>query len=253
MVLHAIDDPIRQVGSCKTLALHGLVIEKGQRQKSVNFLQSRLGDHVRIERLDLVDEAIRVGHHFLRGLPIDLLPLVLQQESARSAHVDALHGRLAEPLQLADRVLVKAVHRLRGRRHGRHGLLEFPVSLGLQRGRVVREGRRLRLLVVRHRLLLRCDGRGLRHLVDEDRGGRLLLLHLHHGDLQVLLQTLHLRLDLFHDRQAALQAVTIPDHVVLLVGQHLQIKIDQLQEGLGRRVVVAALFGQELPVRSVDR
>mmetsp|Transcript_33532 Transcript_33532/g.94240 ORF Transcript_33532/g.94240 Transcript_33532/m.94240 type:complete len:546 (-) Transcript_33532:220-1857(-) len=93
---------------------------------------------------------------------------------------------------------------------------------------------------------------GLSDLLDEDSRGRLLLLHLHHRNVQVLLQTFHLALDLLHDGQASFQAVAIEGYAGLLLREHIDVEADQLEEGLGSGVVEPALHLEEVLVGGID-
>mmetsp|Transcript_42096 Transcript_42096/g.120878 ORF Transcript_42096/g.120878 Transcript_42096/m.120878 type:complete len:290 (+) Transcript_42096:1007-1876(+) len=93
---------------------------------------------------------------------------------------------------------------------------------------------------------------GLSDLLDEDSRGRLLLLHLHHRNVQVLLQTFHLALDLLHDGQTSFQAVAVEGYPRLLLRQHLNVEADQLKEGLGSGVIVPALHLEEVLVGGID-
>mmetsp|Transcript_89948 Transcript_89948/g.259339 ORF Transcript_89948/g.259339 Transcript_89948/m.259339 type:complete len:367 (+) Transcript_89948:2887-3987(+) len=79
MELDDVDRPIRQIGSCEALALHGFIIKEGEGEKRIDLFEDLVWDLFALEGKYRLQERIRVLHHALGRLPIDLLLAVEQQ------------------------------------------------------------------------------------------------------------------------------------------------------------------------------
>mmetsp|Transcript_6913 Transcript_6913/g.16623 ORF Transcript_6913/g.16623 Transcript_6913/m.16623 type:complete len:1317 (-) Transcript_6913:1319-5269(-) len=237
-----VDDPVAKVRGGGRLGGHGLEVEALHLDERPQLLDLVLGHGRAVVVLELLDERVDVVHHLLGHVPLHVvLVVVLDQDEAARRHVLDAARRLLQTLELRKHGLVQAVDGGGGGEHGRLGLRELLVGLGLDLeglgGLDAGELGGLRRALGEHLGLGALDA----HVLDQHVGGGLLLLDLLHGVGQVDLELGHVARGLAERREADVEAVDLHLDLAALHANQILVEGDELEERLGRHVVEATL------------
>mmetsp|Transcript_46858 Transcript_46858/g.111156 ORF Transcript_46858/g.111156 Transcript_46858/m.111156 type:complete len:483 (+) Transcript_46858:3837-5285(+) len=251
-VLEEIAKTSRGVG----LLLHDLkvrnVFKREVRARSVHVLggQRTIVDD-RLHPLQVLDELVHVLHHVLGRVPVPVLRAFSAQCQHRCRDVVDTRRRLRKRLELAQILLVERVQRSLGLLDSGDSCCKIPLAILLHRPGSRSDLRRLLSLDVRR---LRCSlDLGF---LSSDFLGHLVGFLLGHLDLSRLdLHLLHQHCDVLGSALELVQTVAEAVDVVLkllaVVGKHVLVQVDQLEEGLGSGVVVSLLRCEVLAGRLV--